>query len=76
MNNNFDQIVAKYFESLGIKPVYGVTLLMIIFSYTETKKLKIWDKIPFVQRLFAILTWIATILGFIASIVSLFDIHR
>ena len=75
MDNNFNHIVDNLFKSLDIDPVYGVTLLMIIFSITETRKLKKWEGIPYIQKLFAVLTWIATALGIIASIVSFFDVH-
>ena len=72
MNNSFDQFLDKLFLSLGIRPVFGVTFLMLLFSLSETKKIKKWKDIPYLQKQFAVLTWIATLLCIIGSIVSLF----
>lgn len=68
--------IKKIFLDLGINPVYAVTFLMLLFSLSETKKIKIWKTLTFVQRQFAILTWVATLFCIIGSIVVLFDIHH
>jgi len=52
----------EFFQHLGFNPIYIFSLVMILFSLSGTKKIKKWEDISLQEKIFAILTWIATLL--------------
>ena len=76
---NFKDFIIKkfndFFYSIGIEPIYGITLLFILLVLPTTRSLKNWNEIPKNLKKFYILGWIGASLGIIICILHLLQIY-
>ena len=63
--------ILELIQSTGIKPIYPLTLLVLFISYSNFKKLKVWEKIHLSEKSFITVTWITTIIIVIVCIISI-----
>jgi len=72
---DFKKIIIKnlsdFFESIGITPLYGITLIFLLIISPTFKKLKNRDSVPKYLKEFYILGWISAFIALIVCIINL-----
>jgi hypothetical protein len=69
MGKEISNKLHQFLVSLGISPIYGATLIMLIISLITIRDLRKWDKLSMLQKYFDIIGWCSTIILLIFSLI-------
>ena len=71
MKDNFTKWIATKLEDIGIDPIYFITIVCLLISFSYIKSIRNWDRANFPDKLIVISTFFGTT---ILTIISLFRI--
>lgn len=64
LGENFGEVkreIIIFIESLGINPLYPVTLILLYISFKDLNKIKKWPTLEFYEKWFTLLLWVFSI---------------
>lgn len=73
MKDYIQKFLNNFFNSLGITPIYGITLIYIIIILPSIKNIKVWDSMPKQSKELFILKWLAALIGIIFCAIILLN---
>lgn len=68
--------ITDLFNSIGIYPLYGITLIFIIILLPSIKKLKDWNSVPKHLKEFYVLGWIIGLVLLAGCIINLLHYNK